>query len=94
MGEFATVILGLGLITMGAALITATITGYQLPAGITEIAVTVIAIAGRALLASRQGDAGTQDHPGDVTAQAPDPLPNGTATDAQDAADLRGSPAD
>lgn len=94
MGEFATIILGIGLITMGAALITATLTGYQLPSGVTEIAVTVIAIAGRALLANRQSDAGTQDGPGKIATEPIDPLPNGSTADSKHAADLRGSPAD
>lgn len=89
MGEFATVILGLGLISLGAALILNAVMGMQLPPGITEIAVTVLAIAGRALLASSKGGAGTDDQPAKVSADAPDPTPDSAPGQSQDSADLR-----
>ena len=63
MGEFATIVLGLGLISLGAALLAHVITGVQLPPGITEIAITVLAIAGRALLAQTKRHAGREDKP-------------------------------
>ena len=49
MGDFAIVVLGLGLITLGSSLIVSVVWGVQLPPGITELSVTVLALVGRAL---------------------------------------------
>jgi hypothetical protein len=89
MGEFATIILGLGLISLGAALILQAAIGYKLPPGITEIAVTVLAIAGRALLANGKGSTGTQDPPSNIGAESSDPTSHGAPSDSEQSSDLR-----
>tara|TARA_R110002020_G_scaffold59936_10_gene162960 strand:- start:383 stop:688 length:306 start_codon:yes stop_codon:yes gene_type:complete len=91
MGEFATVVLGLGLISLGAALVLNALMGIQLPPGITEIAVTVLAIVGRALLTGTKSNARGQDEPTEISGDAPDPFPDGATGQGQEPADLRNS---
>ena len=93
MGEFATVILGLGLISLGTALVLNAVMGIQIPAGITEIAVTVLAIAGRALLTGTKSNARTQDEPADISGEPANSLPDGAPRDSQKPTDLRNSEA-
>ena len=88
MGEFATIVLGLGLISLGAALLAHVIPGVQLPPGITEIAITVLAIAGRALLAQTKRHAGREDKPPQIDTEPPDAPPNGAPGDPQQPGNL------
>ena len=90
MGEFATVVLGVGLATLGTSLVVSVIWGVQLPSGVTELGVTVLALAGRALLSMK--GSGTDGGPPQGFAEPPAPLPNRSGGNADESGDLHGRP--
>jgi hypothetical protein len=90
MGDFAIVVLGLGLITLGSSLIVSVVWGVQLPPGITELSVTVLALVGRALVNIKS--AGNHDSPPNRTRDPIGPVPNGATGELDHARDLGGGP--
>ena len=93
MGNFAIVVLGAGLITLGAALIVSVVWSVDLPSGITELGISVLALVGRALLSRQQSGGRTNGGPPDRSSDPFGAGTDGSGGDPQETSDLATRPA-
>ena len=92
MGDFAVIVLGAGLITLGSSLVVSVVWGVELPSGITELGVSVLAVVGRALLSRQNGGHGSDSSPPEGLSDPPGPSADGSKGHANEAGDLPAGP--